>query len=67
MEKAKLSAIDACTRLGAYRMPFAWTAIWLQNIIKSKVRYSQRMLSFETTDIILIHKSFYVQDIGKAT
>ena len=63
MEKAKLSAIDACTRLGAYRMPFAWTAIWLQNIIKSKVRYGQRMLSFETTD----NKSFYVQDIGKAT
>lgn len=63
MEKAKLSAIDACTRLGAYRMPFAWTAIWLQNIIKSKVRYGQRMLSFET----IIHKSFYVQDIGKAT
>ena len=61
MEKAKLSAIDACTRLGAYRMPFAWTAIWLQNIIKSKVRYSQRMPSFVT------NKSCNVQDIGKST
>ena len=56
MEKAKLSAIDACTRLGAYRMPFAWTAIWLQNIIKSKVRYGQRMLSFETTDKAFMFK-----------
>ena len=37
MEKAKANAADACSRLGAYRMPFAWTAIWLQNIIKSKV------------------------------
>ena len=44
MEKAKLSAIDACTRLGAYRMPFAWTAIWLQNIIKSKVRKNKNNL-----------------------
>ena len=37
IDKARLNAMDACTRLGAYRMPFAWTAIWLQNIIKSKV------------------------------
>ena len=37
IEKAKNNAKDACSRLGAYRMPFAWTAIWLQNIIKSKV------------------------------
>ena len=37
IEKAQNSAKDACSRLGAYRMPFAWTAIWLQNIIKSKV------------------------------
>merc|ERR1719328_217873 len=36
IEKAQNSAKDACSRLGAYRMPFAWTAIWLQNIIKSK-------------------------------
>ena len=37
IEKAQNAAKDACSRLGAYRMPFAWTAIWLQNIIKSKV------------------------------
>ena len=36
MEKARANAYDACNRLGRYRMPFAWTAIWLQNIIKSK-------------------------------
>ena len=43
IEKAKSNAIDACNRLGSYRMPFAWTAIWLQNIIKSKVNYQQDM------------------------
>ena len=36
MEKVRANAYDACQRLGQYRMPFAWTAIWLQNIIKSK-------------------------------
>ena len=36
MDKVRQNAHDACNRLGKYRMPFAWTAIWLQNIIKSK-------------------------------
>ena len=36
MDKVIANAYDACNRLGQYRMPFAWTAIWLQNLIKSK-------------------------------
>ena len=32
----RANAYDACNRLGKYRMPFAWTAIWMQNIIKGK-------------------------------
>jgi len=36
VEKVRAAALDACNRLGKYRMPFAWTAIWLQNIVKGK-------------------------------
>ncbi len=36
MEKVRAAAYDACNRLGKYRMPFAWTAIWMQNIVKGK-------------------------------
>lgn len=59
IEKAKLNAIDACTRLGAYRMPFAWTAIWLQNIIKSKV--SSKFL--ESKLLILVYSNHYVSKL----
>lgn len=31
-EKAKSNASDYCERLGKYRMPFAWTGIYLTNI-----------------------------------
>ena len=34
LDKVRINAHDACNRLGKYKMPFAWTAIWLQNIIK---------------------------------
>ena len=34
LDKVRANAYDACNRLGKYKMPFAWTAIWLQNIIK---------------------------------
>ena len=61
IEKAKLNAIDACTRLGAYRMPFAWTAIWLQNIIKSKV--SSKFL--ESKLLILVYSNHYVSKLKK--
>lgn len=36
IDKVRAAAYDACNRLGKYRMPFAWTAIWLQNIVKGK-------------------------------
>ena len=32
-EKYKSNAVQFCERLGKYRMPFAWTAIYLMNII----------------------------------
>lgn len=35
LDKVRQNAYDACNRLGKYKMPFAWTAIWLQNIIKN--------------------------------
>ncbi|XP_053147840.1 dedicator of cytokinesis protein 6 isoform X4 [Hemicordylus capensis] len=35
LEKLRVSAEQFCTRLGRYRMPFAWTAIHLMNIINS--------------------------------
>uniref|UniRef100_A0A1B0BZM0 Dedicator of cytokinesis protein 7 n=1 Tax=Glossina palpalis gambiensis TaxID=67801 RepID=A0A1B0BZM0_9MUSC len=31
-EKAKQNAADFCERLGKYRMPFAWTGIYLTNV-----------------------------------
>lgn len=35
MEKLKCQAEQFCQRLGKYRMPFAWTAIHLMNIVSS--------------------------------
>lgn len=32
-DKLKSNAVVTCERLGKYRMPFAWTAIYLMNII----------------------------------
>ena len=32
-EKARVNAAYYCERLGQYRMPFAWTAIYLMNIV----------------------------------
>ena len=37
LDKVRQNAYDACNRLGKYKMPFAWTAIWLQNIIKGQL------------------------------
>jgi hypothetical protein len=34
IEKAKLNAVEYCERLGKYRQPFAFTAIYLNNIFK---------------------------------
>lgn len=35
MEKLRLQAEQSCERLGRFRMPFAWTAIHLVNIVSS--------------------------------
>ncbi|XP_017855271.1 dedicator of cytokinesis protein 7 [Drosophila busckii] len=35
-EKVKSNAMDYCERLGKYRMPFAWTAIYLTNIFNGE-------------------------------
>ncbi|KAL0197122.1 hypothetical protein M9458_005662 [Cirrhinus mrigala] len=35
MEKLRTQAEQMCTRLGRFRMPFAWTAIHLLNIVSS--------------------------------
>lgn len=35
LEKLKSQAEQFCQRLGRYRMPFAWTAIHLMNIVSS--------------------------------
>ncbi|XP_028679697.2 dedicator of cytokinesis protein 7-like isoform X1 [Erpetoichthys calabaricus] len=35
VEKLRCQAEQYCTRLGKYRMPFAWTAIHLMNIVSS--------------------------------
>uniref|UniRef100_A0A8C1K6G5 Dedicator of cytokinesis 6 n=1 Tax=Cyprinus carpio TaxID=7962 RepID=A0A8C1K6G5_CYPCA len=35
LEKLRAQAEQMCTRLGRYRMPFAWTAIHLLNIVSS--------------------------------
>lgn len=32
-EKYRTQAAQFCERLGQYRMPFAWTAIYLMNIV----------------------------------
>lgn len=35
LEKLRLQAEQACSRLGRFRMPFAWTAIHLLNIVST--------------------------------
>uniref|UniRef100_A0A8C6QLD4 Dedicator of cytokinesis 6 n=1 Tax=Nannospalax galili TaxID=1026970 RepID=A0A8C6QLD4_NANGA len=35
LDKLRLAAEQFCTRLGRYRMPFAWTAVHLANIVSS--------------------------------
>lgn len=35
LEKLRVQADQYCSRLGRYRMPFAWTAIHLMNIVSS--------------------------------
>lgn len=35
LEKLRLQAEQSCSRLGHFRMPFAWTAIHLLNIVSS--------------------------------
>lgn len=35
LEKLRLAAEQFCNRLGRYRMPFAWTAVHLANIVSS--------------------------------
>lgn len=35
LEKLRLQAEQSCSRLGRFRMPFAWTAIHLLNIVSS--------------------------------
>lgn len=35
LEKLRVAGEQFCTRLGRYRMPFAWTAIHLMNIIST--------------------------------
>lgn len=35
LEKLRLAAEQFCTRLGRYRMPFAWMAVHLANIVSS--------------------------------
>ncbi|XP_059491152.1 dedicator of cytokinesis protein 7 isoform X2 [Neocloeon triangulifer] len=31
-EKVKVNAVTSCDRLGKYRMPFAWTAVYMMNV-----------------------------------
>ncbi|GFN96685.1 dedicator of cytokinesis protein 7-like [Plakobranchus ocellatus] len=35
-EKYRANAVQFCERLGKYRMPFAWTAIYLMNIVTGR-------------------------------
>jgi len=36
LEKIKANALQSCERLGKYRMPFCWTAVYLMNVINGK-------------------------------
>ncbi|KAM4888495.1 dedicator of cytokinesis protein 6 [Thomomys bottae] len=42
LEKLRVAAEQCCTRLGRYRMPFAWTAVHLANIVSSAAGQSDR-------------------------
>jgi len=42
-EKVKFNAADYCERLGKYRMPFAWTGIYLSNVFNGD--------NFESKDV----------------
>lgn len=32
-DKVRVAAVNSCDRLGNYRMPFAWTAVYLMNVV----------------------------------
>uniref|UniRef100_A0A8C9AEC0 Dedicator of cytokinesis 6 n=1 Tax=Prolemur simus TaxID=1328070 RepID=A0A8C9AEC0_PROSS len=42
LEKLRLAAEQFCTRLGRYRMPFAWTAVHLANIVSREGLWERR-------------------------
>lgn len=40
-DKYRSNAAQFCERLGKYRMPFAWTAIYLMNIVNGAHSYER--------------------------
>ena len=40
-DKYRCNASQFCERLGKYRMPFAWTAIYLMNIVNGAHSYER--------------------------
>ena len=40
-DKYRSNAYQFCERLGKYRMPFAWTAIYLMNIVSGATNFDR--------------------------
>lgn len=60
LEKLKSQADQFCQRLGKYRMPFAWTAIHLMNIVSSagSLERDSTEVEISTGGKTVLHKIF---------
>lgn len=44
-----MNAQQSCERLGKYRMPFCWTAVYLMNVISGKSSLERDSIDKEST------------------
>lgn len=58
IEKIKLNAQQSCERLGKYRMPFCWTAVYLMNVISGKSSLERDYTDKESTGSNSLDRKF---------
>lgn len=59
LEKLRLQAEQSCVRLGRFRMPFAWTAIHLLNIVSSVGGLDRSDPDSDSGTVIQSHPQIY--------
>ncbi|XKL65388.1 hypothetical protein PGB90_008808 [Kerria lacca] len=58
LEKIKMNAQQSCERLGKYRMPFCWTAVYLMNVISGKSSLERDSIDKESTGSNSLDRKF---------